>query len=82
VVIKGIDLENVQTVLFGTVPARSFHIDSSTQITAVTPAGAELGTVVISAFDTAGQGGFDPLCVPDPFCPSSFTYSPNPTTTG
>jgi hypothetical protein len=69
-------------VLFGEVPAASFHIDTSTQITAVTPAGAQPETVVISAFDKSGQGGFDPLCVPDPFCPSSFTYSPNSATTG
>jgi hypothetical protein len=76
VVIHGIDLEDVRTVLFGAVPARSFEINTSTQITAVTPTAAQPGRVVISTFNASGNGGFDPLCVPDLLCPSSFTYTP------
>jgi hypothetical protein len=40
VTIRGTNLSSASQVLFGTVPATSFSVSSSTKITAVAPAGA------------------------------------------
>jgi IPT/TIG domain len=45
VTIKGTGFSGATRVLFGTVPASSFSVSSSTRITAVAPAAAAAGTV-------------------------------------
>ncbi len=53
VVITGSDLDEANAVSFGTTPAASFSVDSSSQITAVSPPAAAAGAVDV-AVTTAG----------------------------
>ena len=50
VVVRGTDLEGATQVIFGAVSA-AYRVDSSTQLTAVVPAGAKTGAVAVT---TAG----------------------------
>jgi hypothetical protein len=84
-VIKGVDLDQVTQVYFGTVVAGSFQIDSATEITAIAPSSSRPGMVTISLFDKDNNGGFNPVCLVDPGCGSNYTYTsefglPTPTT--
>jgi IPT/TIG domain len=66
VTITGTNLGNVTAVQFGDVPATAFTIDSSTQITAVAPAGAPGNVnILLSAPDGGSAGGpFTYVAVP------------------
>jgi IPT/TIG domain len=71
VIIDGTNFTGATAVLFGSVPATSFTVDSSTQITAVAPA-QSVGTPDIRV--TTPQG-FSPISVGDPFAyASSVTF--------
>ncbi|MFD7408077.1 IPT/TIG domain-containing protein [Streptomyces sp. NPDC059866] len=67
VIVTGIDFTGVVIVRFGSIPATSFTVNSSTQITAVTPSGS--GTVNVTVTTTQGTSA---QSVP-------FTYSTAPT---
>ena len=77
VTITGADLANATGVYFGTIPA-NFTVNSATQITAVSPAGAAGAVDVIvtislgpSATSSADQFTFIPVPAPVPTSPSS-----------
>ncbi|WP_409469630.1 IPT/TIG domain-containing protein [Streptomyces sp. HC307] len=70
VIVTGTDFTSVVTVRFGFTPATSFTVNSSTQITAVTPSGS--GTVNVTV--TTNQGT-STQSVP-------FTYATTPTLSG
>ncbi|MFI6953471.1 beta strand repeat-containing protein, partial [Nocardia sp. NPDC050408] len=66
VVLTGTGLTGATAVNFGATPATSFTIDSATQITAVTPAGAA-GTVQVTATTAGGTSngvGYTYIAVP------------------
>ncbi|WP_197464264.1 IPT/TIG domain-containing protein [Microbacterium sp. TNHR37B] len=65
VTITGVCFTGATDVLFGTTPAASFTVDSDTQITAVTPPGAE-GSVDVTVVGSADCG--------DGTLPDGFTY--------
>jgi hypothetical protein len=54
VTITGTDLASASAVKFGTVPAASFKVESETQITAVAPPSATVGSVDVTATTLAG----------------------------
>jgi hypothetical protein len=56
VILTGTNFNNVSAVTFGSVPASVFYVNSSTQITAVSPAEAT-GTVDITVTTPAGTSG-------------------------
>ncbi len=68
VVITGSNLSGVTDVDFGTSNAKSFTVDSSTQITAVTPSGTPLALVDVTVTNTVGS---DTL-------PTAYFYTGNP----
>jgi hypothetical protein len=68
VTIRGEGLTGASQVLFGTVPARSFTVNSATQITAVSPAGS--GTVDVMVSTPAGTSATSAA--------DRFTYVPTP----
>ncbi|MEU9287903.1 IPT/TIG domain-containing protein [Streptomyces sp. NPDC048275] len=70
VVVTGTDFTAVATVRFGFTPASSFTVNSSTQITAVTPSGS--GTVNVNVITSQGTST---QSVP-------FTYATAPTLSG
>jgi len=69
VTITGEDLGGVTSVTFGGTPVLSFVIDSPTQISAVSPAGAALSNVTVTATSPDGSGSL----------PNAFLYGFNPT---
>ena len=71
VIIRGSNFTGASKVLFGTVPARSFTVNSATQITAVSPAGS--GTVDVRV---TTPGGTSATSAAD-----RFTYVPAPIVT-
>ncbi len=54
VTITGTDLASTSAVKFGTIPATSFKAESETQITAVAPPSATVGSVDVTATTLAG----------------------------
>ena len=82
VTIRGEGLTGANKVLFGTVPAKSFTVNSATQITALSPAGSGTVDVTVttpggpSATSTADQ--FTYVYVPAP-APVPFIKSISPT---
>jgi hypothetical protein len=82
VTIRGAGLDRVTEVLFGTVRARSFVIQSATAIVAVSPAASKPGMVPIGVYDSHHQGHADGGCWTNPLCPDGFLYIPaSPPTT-
>jgi hypothetical protein len=69
VIITGTNFTNVSAVDFGSIPATSFTVNSSTQITAISPPGAALGTVNVTVTTSAGTS--------TPSAGSQFTYVPD-----
>lgn len=59
VIITGLNFTNVSNVLFGSTPATSFTVDSSTQITAVSPTGAA-STINITIVTSNGTSNPNP----------------------
>jgi hypothetical protein len=55
VVLYGSDFEETTSVMFGDIPAHSFSVDSSSQITAVSPESEGLATVPITVVTPAGS---------------------------
>lgn len=55
VTISGTDLDNATSVVFGTVPATGFTVDSESQITATAPASAGAGAVSVTVTTPAGK---------------------------
>ena len=72
VIIRGSDFTGASKVLFGTVPASSFTVNSNTQITAVSPAGS--GTVDVRVTTPGGTSATSSA--------DRFTYVPAPIVTG
>ncbi|MDR7224981.1 IPT/TIG domain-containing protein [Aminobacter aminovorans] len=72
VVITGVALSGASAVMFGATPAASYVVDSPTQITATSPAGA--GTVNVTVTTGAGTSATSAA--------DQFTYVPAPTVTG
>ncbi|MBA3721117.1 MAG: IPT/TIG domain-containing protein [Parachlamydiaceae bacterium] len=66
VIITGSNFKNTIAVDFGSRPALSFHIDSDTQISAITPIGT--GTVQVSITTKSGMAPLN----------ATFTYDPSP----
>ncbi len=60
VTVTGTDLTGTTTVAFGTTPAKSFTVDSDTQITAVAPAVKKPGKVDIAVTTLAGTTATGP----------------------
>jgi hypothetical protein len=66
VVISGLGFSGATGVEFDGTPSSEFSVDSSTQITAIVPAGAGTGivTVIAPAGSTAGATAFSPVQAP------------------
>ncbi|MEI9982556.1 MAG: IPT/TIG domain-containing protein [Aliidongia sp.] len=54
VVITGTGLTGAASVAFGALPAASFHVDSDTQVTAISPASSTAGGVDVTVATTGG----------------------------
>src|SRR5208337_3347918 len=73
VTITGTGFTGATAVMFGTTAASSFTVTSTTQITAVSPAGSA-GTVDVTVTTPGGTSATSPV--------DQFTYDPIPTVTG
>jgi fibronectin type 3 domain-containing protein len=79
VIINGTGFTGATAVDFGTVAARSFVIDSATQITAVTPAATAVGGVDITVIVPTTPTASTSVIVP---ADDTFNYVSTPTVTG
>jgi sugar lactone lactonase YvrE len=82
-VITGTGFVNVQTVKFGGVDAKSFVVNSTTNITAIVGAGASGAVSVTTTTGTATRAGFVLVIPPPPApMPTITNFSPTSATAG